>query len=38
MNINENGVAKVTTDHWVYKLENDNGNWYICDYTVDPAF
>lgn len=38
MNVNENGAAKTTTDHWVYKIENDNGNWYICDYTADPAF
>lgn len=38
MNVNENGAYKVTTDHWVYKIEKDNGSWYICDYTSDPAF
>ena len=38
MNVNENGAAKVTTDHWVYKIKNDNGSLYICDYTSDPAF
>lgn len=38
MNVNENGASKITTDHWVYKIENDNGSWYICDYTSDPAF
>lgn len=38
MNVNENGTAKVATDHWVYRIENDNGSWYICDYTADPAF
>lgn len=38
MNINEHGAAKVTIDHWIYKIEKDNGNWYICDYTSDPAF
>ncbi len=38
MNVNENGEDKATTDHWVYKIEKDNGNWYICDYTSDPAF
>ena len=38
LNVNENGTAKTSTDHWVYKIENENGQWYICDYTADPAF
>lgn len=38
MNVSENGTAKQTTDHWVYKIEKDIDHWYICDYTVDPAF
>lgn len=38
MEIRENGTVKTNTDHWVYKLENNNGQWYICDYTADPAF
>ncbi len=34
---NEKGVTKVSTDHWVYKLECYGGYWYILDYTADPA-
>lgn len=38
LNVVENGTSKTAANHWVYKIENDNGQWYICDYTADPAF
>lgn len=34
----ENGSVKTQTDHWVYKLVRRNGDWYIDDYTRDPAY
>lgn len=33
----ENGVTKSSTEYWVYKLEFDGFEWYIVDYTSDPA-
>ncbi|MGN0162495.1 MAG: zinc ribbon domain-containing protein [Candidatus Ornithomonoglobus sp.] len=38
MNVTENGTSKSTTDHWVYKIENIGGQWYINDYTADPLY
>ncbi len=38
LNVTENGTNRTDTSHWVYKMENSNGRWYICDYTSDPAF
>lgn len=38
MDVYENGISKSTTDHWVYKLERVNNQWYIIDYTADPAY
>ena len=38
LDVTENGTSRTNTDHWVYKIENNNGHWYICDYTYDPAF
>ncbi len=38
LNVTENGSSKTVTDHWVYKIENDNGALYVCDYTADPAY
>lgn len=38
LDVNEYGKAQVQTSHWVYKIENNYGSWYICDYTADPAF
>ena len=34
----ENDLTEVTTDHWVYKLVNNNGSISIMDYTSDPAY
>ena len=38
LNMSENGKSRTSTDHWVYKIENQNGQWYIVDYTKDPAY
>lgn len=38
LQVNENNIERVDTDHWVYKLSNHNGNWYINDYTRDPVY
>lgn len=38
MDVTENGLSKTTTDHWVYKLENIGGQWYVNDYTSDPLY
>lgn len=38
MSVNENGHSYRKTEHWVYKIENSGGSWYIVDYTRDPAF
>ncbi len=38
LNIDDGGKKDVTTDHWVYKIEKINYDWYICDYTSDPLF
>lgn len=38
MQITENGSAKNQTEHWVYKLSRSGGEWYIEDYTRDPAY
>lgn len=34
----ENGKTQTRDDHWVYKIGNYNGQWYIYDYTADPLF
>lgn len=34
----ENELTEVITDHWIYKLVNNNGSISIMDYTADPAY
>lgn len=38
LKVNENNTERINTDHWVYKLSQNNGSWYICDYTRDPVY
>ena len=38
LEVHRDGKTSITTDHWVYKLKNTNGDWYICDYTTDPIY